>query len=136
MNILLFCLWQWLWGLPQNLLGFLLMIYHCKNRRSTYRECVVIHWGGTGSMSLGMFLFLGNAKDPRVLIHEYGHAIQSLILGPLYLPVIGIPSFIWCNLPQFRKMRKETGVSYYRFYPESTANDLGKLVTHEDCDLV
>lgn len=136
MNILLFRLWQWLWGLPQNLLGFLLMIYHRKNRRSAYRECVVIHWGGTGSMSLGMFLFLGNAKDPRVLVHEYGHSIQSLILGPLYLPVIGIPSFIWCNLPQFRKMRKETGVSYYRFYPESTANDLGKLVTHEDCDLV
>lgn len=136
MNVFLFRLWQWVWGLPQNLLGFLLMIYHRKDRRSTYRECVVIHWGGTGSMSLGMFLFLGNKKDPRVLVHEYGHTIQSMFLGPLYLPVIGIPSFVWCNLPPFRKLRKEKGVSYYRFYPESNANFLGKLVTKEDCDLV
>ena len=87
-------------------------------------------------MSLGMFLFLGNTKDPRVLVHEYGHSIQSMILGPLYLPVIGIPSYVWCNLPHFRKLRREKGVSYYRFYPESNANYLGKLITKEDCDLV
>lgn len=136
MRTLLFCLWQWIWGLPQNLLGLILTIYHHDKRRSTYRGCIVTHWGGTGSMSLGMFLFWGNTKDPRVLVHEYGHSIQSMILGPLYLPVIGIPSFVWCNLPHCRKLRREKGVSYYRFYPESNANYLGKLITKEDCDLV
>ena len=83
-----------------------------------------------------MFLFLGNKHDRRVLVHEFGHSVQSMLLGLLYLPVIGIPSFIWCNLPPFRKLRKEKGVSYYRFYPESSANFLGNLVTKEDCDLI
>ena len=135
MNIFLFRLWQWLWGLPQNLLGFLLMIYHRKDRRSTYQGCVVIHWGNGGSMSLGMFLFLGNRNDPKVLVHEFGHSIQSVILGPLYLPVMGLPSFLWCNLKPCRKLRKEKGVSYYRFYPESSANYLGAKITRESCDL-
>lgn len=28
----------------------------------------------------------------QLLVHEYGHTIQSLMLGPLYLAIIGIPS--------------------------------------------
>ena len=117
MGILLFRIWQWTWGLPQNLLGFLLMLYHRHAPRSAYRGCVVIHWGGSGSMSLGMFLFIGNKSDRRVLVHEFGHSVQSMILGPLFLPVMGIPSFLWCNLQPFRKLRRERNVSYYRFYP-------------------
>jgi hypothetical protein len=62
--------------------------------------------------------------------------VQSLILGPLFLPVMGIPSFLWCNLPVCRRMRKEKGLSYYRFYPESTANRLGAWATGEKCELV
>ena len=130
----LFHIWQWVWGLPQNLLGLILMLYHRNDRRSTYRGCTVIHWAGSGSMSLGMFLFLGRGADSRVMVHEFGHSIQSLILGPLYLIVIGIPSFLWCNLPSMRQLRREKNVSYYRFYPESNANFLGKLVTKEDCE--
>ena len=50
-----FHIWQWVWGLPQNLLGLILMLYHRNDRRSTYRGCTVIHWAGSGSMSLGCF---------------------------------------------------------------------------------
>jgi len=32
--------------------------------------------------------------EQRTLVHEYGHTIQSIILGPLYLLIIGIPSSI------------------------------------------
>ena len=135
MKYFFFRLWQWIWGFPQNLAGLLLMLYHKDKPRSTYRGCIVTHWGGTGSMSLGMFLFLGNKDDPRVAVHEFGHSIQSMILGVLYLPVMGLPSFLWCNLPPCRKLRKEKGVSYYRLYTESTANYLGAKVTKEKCDL-
>jgi hypothetical protein len=34
-----------------------------------------------------------------------------------------------------RALRREKGVSYYRFYPESTANRLGAWVTGERCKL-
>lgn len=135
MKTVLFWLWQWIWGLPQSVLASVLFLM-CRNcPRSRYRESVVVHWKRSGSLGLGIFLFLGTAatgdRAGEVLTHEYGHAIQSLILGPLFLPVIGLPSFLWCNLPCAKKHRKEKGVSYYRFYTESSANKLAHLVTGE-----
>lgn len=64
-----------------------------------------------------------------VLVHEYGHTIQSMILGPLYLFVIGIPSCIWAFTPYFQKLRSKGKYSYYDFYPEKWANYLGSKVT-------
>lgn len=135
MKTLLFRLWQWTWGFPQTLVG--LIVYLCCGSKphETYRGCIVTRWGNRGSMGMGMFLFLG-CDDPQVRVHEYGHAVQSLVLGPLFLPIMGIPSFAWCNLPYCRRLRKEKGISYYRFYPESTANALGTWATGEVCDLI
>ena len=136
MKTLLFRLWQWLWGFPQSLLGFILFCIHARQPHFTYHGCVVTYWNVPGSMGVGMFLFLNKGqyqRNPRVLVHEFGHAVQSVILGPLFLIVIGIPSFLWCNLPPCRRLRKEKGISYCAFYPESTANSLGSLVTGEDC---
>lgn len=138
MKTLLFCIWQWIWGFPQTLVGFILYCIHRKQPHFTYHGCVVTRWNVRGSLGVGMFLFVNENSfqtKPQVLVHEYGHAVQSAILGPLFLPVMGIPSFLWCNLPPFRKLRTEKGVSYYRFYPESTANYLGSLVTKEPCNL-
>ena len=135
MKTVLFRLWQWTWGFPQTLLGLILYMIHKDKPHSAYHGCIVTHWGNGGSLGVGMFLFLGNTTDPRILVHEFGHSVQSAILGPLFLPVMGIPSFLWCNLPPARKLRREKGVSYYRFYPERTANHLGSLVTGERCDL-
>jgi hypothetical protein len=86
-------------------------------------------------MGMGMFLFIDPKNPPQIIVHEFGHAVQSAILGPLFLPIMGIPSILWCNLPQCRKHRKNKQVSYYRFYPERTANRLGSLVCKEECDL-
>ncbi len=134
MKRLLFWLWQWTWGFPQTFLGLILFLCCRCCRHETYHGCVVTHWRKNGSLGVGMFLFLGR-DDPQVRVHEFGHSVQSLILGPLFLPVMGIPSFLWCNLPIFRRMRKEKGISYYAFYPESTANQLGAWVTKEPCNL-
>jgi hypothetical protein len=79
-------------------------------------------------MSLGRFLFLHESYRPgdrALLAHEYGHTIQSLILGPLYLFVIGLPSLLWAGLPVFQRRRHDRHVSYYSFYPEKWANALG-----------
>ena len=58
----------------------------------------------------------------RLLVHEYGHTYQSLILGPLFIPVVGIPSVIW-------GMVKKPGQSYFSFYAENWANHLGEKFT-------
>ena len=67
----------------------------------------------------------------ELLVHEYGHTIQSLIFGPLYLPVFAIPSFVWAGAPALRRRRREGKLYYYDFYPERIANLLGELVTGE-----
>lgn len=65
----------------------------------------------------------------RLLVHEYGHTIQSLILGPLYLIVIGIPSTMWAFL--FEKKRKDEQIPYGAFFTEKWANRLRERVTGE-----
>lgn len=67
----------------------------------------------------------------RLLVHEYGHTIQSLILGPLYLIVIGIPSTLWGFLPNLHKKRKDEQISYFSFFTEGWANRLGEKITGE-----
>lgn len=94
------------------------------------------HEGDWGGVSLGMFIFVNGKREDKWIkdarVHEYGHTVQSLILGPLYLFVIGIPSGIWCNSPKYIKLREEQFVSYYRFYTESWANSAGAFATGEE----
>lgn len=139
MKNLLFRLWQWTWGFPQSLLGLIFRIIYRNCPREEYKGTIVTHWPKASSMGVGMYLFLGtnggSEHRAQVLVHEFGHSVQSLILGPLFLPIMGIPSFLWANLPSCRKLRREKKVSYYAFYPESNANRLGRLVTKDKCDL-
>ena len=112
----------------QNILGFIIWIYVLltgpKEKRHVFHGALVTRWYLKSSMSMGLFLFMGT-DDPRVLVHEYGHTIQSCILGPLYLPVVGIPSFCWANTPHFERNRRMGRYRYSDFYPEKWANYLG-----------
>ncbi|NJP41365.1 hypothetical protein HCH52_09920 [Oscillospiraceae bacterium HV4-5-C5C] len=65
----------------------------------------------------------------RTAVHEYGHTWQSLLLGPLYLPVIGLSSFIWANWPGCRSWRQQNRRSYSWFWTEAWANRLGRATT-------
>ncbi len=67
--------------------------------------------------------------NSRLLVHEYGHTVQSLILGPLYLIIMGIPSTLWGFLPNLARKRREQGISYFSFFTEKWANYLGEKVT-------
>lgn len=77
-----------------------------------YRCCIDTKWNAKGGLSLGLFIFtpkdeVENAQLIRV--HEYGHTIQSLVLGPFML-FVGIISVAWGDLPYFRRMRWEKHV--------------------------
>lgn len=131
MNRLLYIVWQYTWGLLQNLAGGTIYAFYrlrgCPH--FAYQGALAVIWPvRSGSMSLGRFLFLHESYRPgdrALLAHEYGHTIQSLILGPLYLFVIGLPSLLWAGLPVFQRRRHDRHVSYYSFYPEKWANALG-----------
>ncbi len=131
MKRLLYIVWQYTWGLLQNLAGGTIYAFYrlrgCPH--FAYQGALAVIWPvRSGSMSLGRFLFLHESYRPgdrALLTHEYGHTIQSLILGPLYLFVIGLPSLLWAGLPVFQRRRHDRHVSYYSFYPEKWANALG-----------
>ncbi len=70
--------------------------------------------------------------DNPLLVHEYGHTIQSLILGPYYLLLIGLPSMLWLRLPVFQKLRNRKHISYYSFYTEKWADFCGEKITGQE----
>ncbi|MBE6759550.1 MAG: hypothetical protein E7554_05595 [Ruminococcaceae bacterium] len=134
MRRLLYVIAQCTWGIVQTALGLLIFLVNIRRPHRIYRGCIDTHWKSRGGMSLGLFIFTpgedgGNSRPVRV--HEYGHTIQSLILGPLYLIIVGIVSYTWANLPYFRRMRKEKGVPYTACFVESWASRLGEKVTGE-----
>lgn len=133
MKKFLFYLVQFTWGLPQNLvglIGFLILRRNHEWERFHNSFITYVEADNFGGVSLGCFIFINPSRkgdwrhDTR--IHEYGHTIQSLLLGPVWVFVIAIPSAVWCNLPPFVKMRKEQGVSYYKLYCEGWANLWGR----------
>lgn len=130
----------------QTLLGFVHFLIYIECKHFFYHGAIVTEWNNRSSVSLGLFVFV--TKEPyfyeklkdeysmgelskRLLVHEYGHTIQSLLLGPLYLIVIGIPSTLWGFLPYYNTKRKEEGLSYFSCFTESWANAWGEKVTGE-----
>lgn len=123
---------QLTWGLPQTLAGAVLFLcLHGPRHHGRFRTAVVTQWRSDAGLSLGPFLFVPRNCPASLLVHEYGHTIQSLMLGPLYLLVIGLPSLLWAELPACRRYRARKDFSYYRLFTERWANLLVKRVTGE-----
>ena len=136
---------QCTWGILQTLVGFVVFVWNIKKPHAFYHGAVLTEWPSRSSISLGMFVFVYNGRasrlkvqsnargvfaDKGLIVHEYGHTIQSLFLGPLYLAVIGIPSLLWARLPYYIKKRKE-GAPYSAFWTERGADRLGERTTRE-----
>lgn len=126
----------WTWCLPQTLVGLVVKLC-CKAEKNKttivdlYKDKEdVYEYHITkkrfSGISLGKYIIIGDSCNNMYTIkHEHGHQIQSFILGPLYLFVIGLPSIIWCRC--FEKYRIKYNKSYYSFYTEKWANKLGKV---------
>ena len=128
------------WGFPQTIAGAAVFLAHAHRPHCRFHGAVVTTWESHKALSLGPFVFLKGPSDKGdflgdverpLLVHEYGHTIQSLILGPAYLVVIGLPSAVRMNAPFLVRRRNEKGVSYYAHYAERSANWLGELALGE-----
>lgn len=140
MKTLIFYLIQFTWVLPVNLISCIMYIIltlgGCKRER--FYNAFVIYIPSrrfSYGVSLGVFIFITvkaaksmeECQKADMLVHEYGHTYQALILGPLYWFVVGIPSFIWMCF--FVRYRINNNISYYDFYTEAWANSLGQKYT-------
>ena len=95
------------WGIIQTSLGFLLFMRFVNKPHYFYKGSIITTnavprtLNFSGGISLGLFVFVTSdikseqISDTNTVKHEYGHCLQSALLGPLYLLVIGIPSLIW-----------------------------------------
>jgi len=118
---------HWTWCLPQALLG---ACWYQITRASgeagepeKFKNARAAPYDRSRSgVSLGHFLFYPKG-DSKTLAHEYGHYKQSLMLGPLYLPVVGVPSFMWSLY--YKKFKPEK--SYYSFITERWADRLAGI---------
>lgn len=91
------------WTMIQSTLGLILIgitwaeEVDFKVKDKTYKIYIARYlnsfWSG---VSLGEYIVFAKKDyvDEISVRHEYGHHIQSLILGPLYLLLIGIPSVL------------------------------------------
>lgn len=140
---------QWTWGIIQTLAGFVVFLVYRKCPHTYFKGVVRTVWTSGAGLSLGMFIFTPNEPDPEdqsdwakrerkycaeVSIHEYGHTFQSILLGPLYLFLVGLPSVIWAGSKRFSQMRREKGIPYSRLYCEHWASKWGEKVTKEKAD--
>ena len=117
------------WELPQQLLGFLMGLYLLTkgtlNRSDFFKGVLFIETSSFGrgcGISLGNIIIHGPNTSVARKQHEFGHCIQSRILGPLYLLLIGIPSFMWATARTYGYFRKP---DYDAFFIERSATKLG-----------
>ena len=122
------------WELPQQLLGFLiglcLLMRGASNRRDHFIKGVLFietnTFGKGYGISLGNIIIHGPDSASALKRHEFGHCIQSRILGPFYLLIIGVPSFMWATaLTIGWKYGYFLRADYYEFFIERSATKLG-----------
>lgn len=111
-------MWKFLikliWELPSNVVGFILMFFLGVDKIKFNKDKGILEltMSPDGGITVGVFVFVGYDNSEETIKHELGHVRQGWICGPLYLIVIGIPSFIWCCI--YRRL----GKSYDWFYTE------------------
>ncbi len=124
------------WELPQNALGAAALALQLARGRvrslGVSRERLMIELEGGAAVSLGFFVFHTSSDNEFVPVgpeneaHEFGHSVQSRRLGPLYLPLIGLPSVLRVAYAVTYKIRYGTRwAHYYDGYPEDEADALG-----------
>lgn len=127
----------YIWQLPQNLLGLLLVAIYKPQRVHTLEDKIKVYYSTkmTGGISLGKYCLVNtihyrkelseSIKRDTVRHEAIGHTKQSKMLGPLYLIIIGLPSIIWAGL--YGPVIKKTKNGYYKFYTEKWADKLANI---------
>ena len=125
---------KYIWQLPQNLLGLILIAFYRPERKHVLENGVEVHYATRmkGGISLGKYSIVNTShyrkdvneslKRDTVRHEAIGHVKQSLMFGPLYLLVIGLSSVVWCSI--YGRLVPYTYNGYYVFWTEKWADKL------------
>ena len=124
-----------IWQILQNLVGMVMWLYF--KMRGDVVKIDATKWSTayksdymSGGISLGMFCFVDkySAKRKEDIAHELkGHTVDSRIMGPLYLFIIGLPSILNAAF--------DFTDCYFDFWCEKLANKHAGLTTDSNCNL-
>ena len=94
---ILFYILNFTWGIIMNIFGLIgagAMLVLGK-RPLRHAGSITFHIGRNwGGVSLGIFSFVCENASKHTLDHEFGHAVQNALYGPLFPFIVAIPSFI------------------------------------------
>lgn len=125
----LFYILSFTWGLPMTLIGLIVaLVLICTGHKpKKWGGCWYFNVGGSwGGLELGAFFLTDGIDNKHVKNHEFGHAIQNCVLGPLMPFLVSIPSAIryW-----YRTIRENLGLrnetAYDAIWFEGSATRLG-----------
>lgn len=127
----------YIWQLPQNLLGLILIAIYKPQRMHIMDNGIEIHYSNTmrGGISLGKYALVNtnhyrkdieeSLKRDTVRHEAIGHTKQSRIFGPLYLIIIGLCSITWAGL--YGRVIAPTTNGYYKFWTEAWADKIANV---------
>ena len=124
----------YIWQLPQNLLGLILIVFYRPKHKHILDNGVEVHYSTTmmGGISLGKYCIVNTChyrndmaeslKRDTIRHEAIGHTKQSRLLGPLYLPTVGLCSITWAGL--YGSIVTPTKNGYYKFWTEKWADKI------------
>lgn len=118
------------WGLPFTLFGLIVALilrvlgYRSKKFALVRFFEIKENWGG---LELGLFFVCNKRPTFKICCHEFGHAIQNCIFGPLTPFIVCIPSAIryWYRELCYYKRGKKPKTDYDDIWFEGQATRLG-----------
>ncbi len=137
-NYTLFLILSFTWGLLWTIIGALIYLgfrVFARKRITAVgykqgRKALKVK-GSFGAISLGLFIVLDEYlyDDLEVVNHELGHTIQNAWFGPLFIPLIAIPSGIralfWDKIQDRYYKKHGKYKDYYGIWFEKQATVLG-----------
>lgn len=95
------------WGLPMNIAGglvaLILLLRGHRARKMGWAFCfpLDVNFG----LSLGIFAIVPKGLPKHTIMHEFGHSIQNIYLGPFFPFLVALPSAIRFHYRDYVKSR-------------------------------
>lgn len=109
------------WGAIMSFIGLVAaLILRLKGYKPTnYKGAMLFEVGyGWGGITLGFVIIVCKDNYESLRAHEFGHVIQNMIFGPLFVVLVAIPSLI---RSQYRTYVVNKGIKQYYELPDYDA---------------
>lgn len=125
---------QFTWNLPMTLFGGILaliaLIAKCFGVKVEFGKFYWVgfakigpdYWGGCDT---GLFFLRDHKSEGDLMSHEWGHTFEGVVLGPLFIFLVAIPSAVRWWIDWFKQKKTGQGIDYNAFWAEDAASACG-----------